>query len=244
MNILITGISSGLGKTLSLELLRKNNLVWGVSRKDENHPALKQLFENKNFIYSQCDVGIERNVSQLINEIKEANFDIDIVILNAGLMENDIGINGFDYYSFKKIMDVNFLGSMVIIKGILPIFLNQGNGLFIGISSLAAHRGVVVNKIAYPASKAALNMAFESFRLQLSNKNIRFLTVNLGPLSEKKGLLRASYRQAARKIISLIDKRVNLVNYPFLPTLIFRIFKFIPDSILSKYVIKPGSSPN
>lgn len=238
MNILITGVSSGLGETLALELLKKNNLVWGVSRKDENHPSLKRLFENKSFIYSQCDVGIERNVNQLINEIKEADYALDIVILNAGLMENDIGINGFNYCSFKKVFDVNFLGSMAIINGVLPLFFNHGLGLFIGISSLAAHRGVVVNKIAYPTSKAALNMAFESFRLQLSNKNIRFLTVNLGPLSEKKGLLRASYKQTAKKIISLIDKKVNVVDYPFLPSLIFRIFKFLPDSFLSRYVIK------
>lgn len=238
MNILITGVSSGLGKALALELLKKNNLVWGVSRKDKEHLSLKQLFENKEFFYSQCDIGIERNVNQLIKEIKEADYALDIVILNAGLMENDIGINGFDYCSFKKIFNVNFLGSMTIINGVLPLFFNQGLGLFIGISSLAAHSGVVDNKIAYPTSKAALNMAFESFRLQLSNKNIRFLTVNLGPLSETKGLLKASYRQTARKIISLIDKKVNVIDYPCLPSLIFRIFKFLPYSFLSRYVLK------
>lgn len=238
MNILITGVSSGLGKILASELLKKNNLVWGLSRKDKNHLSLKRLIENKDFFYSQCDIGIERNVNQLIKEIKEADYALDIVILNAGLMENDIGINGFDYYNFKKIMDVNFFGAMAIINEVLPLFFNHGRGLFIGISSLAAHSGVVNNKIAYPTSKSALNMAFESFRLQLANKNIRFLTVNLGPLSETNGLLRASYRQAAKKIISLIDKKVNVIDYPCLPSLIFRIFKFLPYSFLSRYILK------
>ena len=61
MNILITGVSSGLGKELSKQLLANGNLVWGLSRKGMNSLAIQDLAVNKKFIYSQCDISREDN---------------------------------------------------------------------------------------------------------------------------------------------------------------------------------------
>lgn len=238
MNILITGVSSGLGKELSLKLLSSGQTVLGFSRKSIDSVELRELIINKNFIYNECDIAKDNDVSRFVRNIKEQNFPIDVVILNASLMQNDMINKEFDYIKFKEIVDVNLFGVVKIISYLLPLFQQRGKGVFIGISSLASQRGIVVNKIAYPVSKAALNMAFEAFRLQLANSNIRFMTVNLGPLYEKGGILSVSYKQAARKIVSLINKEKNVLNYPLITSFIFRMFRYFPDSFISRYIIR------
>lgn len=238
MNILITGVSSGLGSELTSAFLSRGHNVWGISRKNSDSPALDDLTSNKDFIYSKCDIARENDVLSLIDDIKKKNFDIDVAILNAALMQNDIKDKKFNKLKFKEVFDVNLYGAVSIIDIILPIFQQKGQGIFIGISSLAAYRGIVVDKIAYPASKSALNMVFEAFRLQLDNPEIRFITVNLGPMSNEKGVLTMSYKQAAQKIIALIDKKGSLYNYSYLSSMIIKILKYFPDSFVSQYVIK------
>lgn len=239
MNILISGVSSGLGKNLAIGFLSGGHNVWGISRKPIDSPKIRDLVVNKNFVYTQCDVSIEEDVASLVDHINKKSFPLNIVILNAGIMQNDMINKKFDYAKFKEIFAVNFFGAIAFIDKILPFFQQKGEGVFIGISSLASHRATVINKIAYSTAKAALNMAFESFRLQLGEPKIRFIIVNLGRLTEKKSTLWVlSYKRAAEKVISLVNKKRNVFNYPLLPFLRAKVLQVFPDSFISKYIIE------
>ncbi len=239
MNTLITGVSSGLGKNLTIECLSRGDRVWGISRKTIDNPIIKNLMKNMNFFYTQCDVSKEEEIILLMDEMKNKKFSPDIVILNAALMQNDIIDKKFNYAKFKEIFNINFFGAITFIDKILPVFQQKGHGIFIGISSLASYRAVVFKKIAYSTTKAALSMAFESFRLQIAHPNIRFLIVNQGPLTEEKERIwDLSYKKAARKVISYIYKKRNVFNSPLLPYLKTKIFQLLPDNFISKYILK------
>lgn len=238
MNIFISGVSSGLGLQLCKESLQHGNAVWGIGRRKFNLDHLKGDV-GKNFNYLQCDVTNKQQVKGVFEKMRESAFIPDVVILNAALMNKDISNNEFDHLKFKEVFNVNLYGAINIIDETLPIFQNAGKGIFIGISSLAALRGIVDQKIAYPGSKAALNMVFEAFRLQMDTSNIRFIIINLGPMNSEGGFLKASYEQAGKKVISLIHKKKNINYYPILPFLAISLLRFIPDRLIHKYLIKP-----
>jgi len=240
MNIFVTGVSSGLGNELTRELLSEGHNVWGVSRKNSDSPALSSLQINKNFIYSKCDISNIDEVSAIIDQLIKKDFNVDIVILNAGVMSNDIQNYRFNNNKFKDVFNINLYGTVNIIDKVLPLFQQKRQGIFIGISSFSAYNGIVKDKVAYPASKAALNMVFTAFRFQFGTSKIRFVTINIGSISEKKSILRmsSSYNQVAQKIISTFSKKKNIYHYPYIYSLLIRVLKCLPNSFISRYIIK------
>jgi len=237
MNILITGVSRGLGKNLAIMLLSQGYNVWGISTKDSSASELVDLLQYTNFKYSKCNLKYESEILEFIEQNKDEFSRLNTIIFNAGSMENDLEDGKFNFSKFKEVFDVNLISIVMLIEKSLPIFRQNNKGMFIAISSLCSYRGVVVDKVSYPASKAALNMIFESFRLQLSNDNIQFINVNFGPLGDKNSLMTISYSKAAGRIISLLNEKRNYLDYPLLPALIMKMLRFCPDKFVS-YIIK------
>lgn len=243
MKIVITGVSKGLGRYLAIELLRLGHDVWGISRKQREHSEIKDLFQYPNFIYSSCDLTRESQIIHFSEEITGRNFPVDILILNAALMENDYVNGAWDFQKFREIMEVNFMGTANLTSKLLPFFQQKGKGLIIGISSISSIRALLMDKIAYAPSKAALNMMFESLRLQLgySYPGIRFVTINPGPLEQKDQLFSSSYSEIAGKIISIIEngKYKEIYAYPLISSIMYKVFRLIPDRFIARYIIQP-----
>ena len=243
MRFLITGVSKGLGRYLAIELLKQSHEVWGISRKHREHSDIKDLFQYPTFIYSSCDLTRESQIIQFAEEVTGRNFPVDVLILNAALMENDY-INGvWDFQKFKEIIEVNFIGTANLTAKLLPSFQQRGNGIIIGISSISSIRALLMDKIAYAPSKSALNMMFESLRLQMgySYPGIRFITVNPGPLEQKDQMFSSSYSEIAGKIISIIEKGKykDIYTYPLMSSIMYKVLRLIPDRFIARYIIQP-----
>jgi NAD(P)-dependent dehydrogenase (short-subunit alcohol dehydrogenase family) len=237
MQILITGVSSGLGKALVKKNLARGDFVVGIARDELDSLSIRELTENKNFFYVRCDLADIEDIDNLFEILSKKSLSIDKVILNAAIMCEDVRAGRFDYATFKKTFEVNLFGSIYIVHKLLPVFQKKGRGMFVAISSLSSLRPIVVERIGYPASKAALGMAFEGFRIQVNHPGIRFVTINLGRMSDKQGLMCVTYEKAAQKIISVIAGKADYINYPLTPTLFTRIFRHLPDWTISRYLI-------
>lgn len=239
MNVLITGVSRGLGYHLSCQFLAEGHNVIGLSRSslDDTVP-LNTLKTNANFTYYQVDVTNPQEVTKTLSHIDSSGITLDIVILNAGGIKKDVQ-NGLDYVNFSKIMELNFLSAMRIISIILPKFLERGSGVFVAISSVAAIRALS-SSIGYPASKSALSMAFEGLRLHYSNHNIRFITVQPGFLAEKKPTLGTAYAKAATIIIKhVISKRKSeVISFPLSIVAPSRVSRLFPDKFFGRILAK------
>ncbi|MBI5205044.1 MAG: SDR family oxidoreductase [Nitrospirae bacterium] len=243
MKIVITGVSKGLGRYLAIELLRLGHDVWGISRKEREHSEIKNLFQYPNFIYSACDLTSESHISRFAEEIAGRNFPVDVLVLNAALMGNDY-VNGvWDFEKFREIMEVNFMGAANLTAKLLPSFQQREKGIILGISSISSIRALLMDKIAYAPSKSALNMMFESLRLQLgySYPGIRFITFNPGPLEQRDQIFSSSYSHIGRKIISIIEnnKYKDIYTYPLMSSIIYKVFQLIPDRFIARYIIQP-----
>jgi NADP-dependent 3-hydroxy acid dehydrogenase YdfG len=239
MNVLITGVSRGLGYHLSCQFLAEGHNVIGFSRSSLDETiTLKTLKANANFTYYQIDVTNLQEVTKILLNIYSSGITLDIVILNAGGIKNDTQ-NGLDYVNFSKIIELNFLSAMRIISIVLPKFLERNNGVFVAISSVAAIRALS-SSIAYPASKSALSMAFEGLRLHYSNHKIRFITVQPGFLAEKKPTLGTTYSKAARIIYKHIasKRKSEVISFPLSLVVLSQVSRLFPDKVVGKLLAK------
>ncbi len=170
--ILITGASSGIGKSTAEFLTAKGYRVFGASRKKPEH---------SNFEWICMDVTREDMVKSAIDQILEKAGRIDVLVNNAGL-----GIVGpleetTDELIYK-VFNTNVMGVLRVCRTIIPIFREQGGGLIINISSIAAEMGLPYRGI-YCATKASLEILTESLSMELKEFKIKVCSILPGDTS-------------------------------------------------------------
>jgi short-subunit dehydrogenase len=169
--ILITGGSSGIGKSVGEYLQSKGFTVYGTSRNPENYP-------NSKFSIVALDVTKPETISVCISKILKQESRIDILVNNAGA-----GITGpieeIPDAEIKRNFETNFFGPINVIKAVLPTMRNQKSGLIINITSIAGYMGLPYRGI-YSASKGALELITESFRMELKEFNVQMTNVAPG----------------------------------------------------------------
>ena len=241
MKVFVTGSSSGIGLMLTEELLRRGHIVWGVSRSRNLLENLATKFPVESFFYSVCDILNNDDVGKVCEEMCAKDFVPDVVVLNAGIYHPDLE-NLYDHRKAISVFSTNMYGALVWVEQFLPLFLKRGSGQFIAISSILAFRPDT-NSCSYPASKAALSMAFRSFRLRYQRTKIKFKSIYFGPVATliipryakaKKGLFVITTDRAARAIIRIIHSRHNTFYYPIVLCYIYRLTSWISDELFYK----------
>lgn len=169
--VLITGGSSGLGKSIGEFLQTRNFKVYGTSR----NPSKT---ESSSFPLIALDVTKNNTIKSAVNHIIQAEGKIDILINNAG-----IGITGpieeTPEEEIKKAFDTNYFGPLNVTKAVLPGMRDNGGGLIINITSIAGYMGLPYRGI-YSATKGALELTTEAFRMELKDFNIKMTNVAPG----------------------------------------------------------------
>lgn len=155
MNILITGTSSGVGYGLALYYLRRGDVVYGISRSHN-----KTLDEFPDFQFLSQDLvkfdEIKGNLSDFLEDVSQ----LDLVILNAGVVSRINDMKDTSLEEIRRIMDVNVWSNKVFIDALFGIVpeVDQLVGISSG-ASVSGSRGWN----AYSLSKAALNMLIELY---------------------------------------------------------------------------------
>ena len=169
--VLITGASSGIGKSIGLYLISKGYIVYGTTR---------SLTKNKDFDafpLLEMDVRNTVSVSKAIADLLQKEGHLDVVINNAG-----VGITGpLEETPHEEIVgafDTNFNGPLHVIKAVLPQMRKQKKGLIINITSLAGYMGLPYRGI-YSAAKSALSVMTEALRMEVKDFGVHI--VNLAP---------------------------------------------------------------
>lgn len=234
---LITGVSSGIGRVLTRDLVLKGNEVWGIARRKELLEELSNELKNGNrFFYTVTDVSQEKDWKKLITEMSQKKYSPDVVIFNAAIFKPDL-VKDIDFELLQETFSVNFFG---VIQGI-KLLLNyvKKKTQFLAISSLSALKGSSIEGIGYPASKAALSIAFESLYLKYKNKFI-FKTLFLGPVVggvshfKKPSIFVVSEERTAQKIGKCLNKSNEIFYFPWLYFFIMRILKLFPAEVYFK----------
>jgi len=234
MKIFITGVSSGIGKSLTKQLIKQGHEVWGIARRQEELYKLQKELNSKNLHVTVCDLENSTEMQDTASRMREEDFIPDIVVLNAGVhLQNSP--NDFDLERYKKSFIINLDGAMFWVAEFTHDFVEKNRGQFIAISSTSAFRHGY-GGISYSASKAALAITFRRLRIHFANTKIKFSTIYFGPIDTslwrgpKMKFLVPSADKAARFIVRTLYRKGREYYYPFFTTFFSRLSLFLPES--------------
>ena len=169
--ILITGGSSGIGKSVGEFLTHKGFVVYGTSRNPER-------YLDSQFKLVKLDVSDNDSIKKAIKIILDESGRLDVVINNAGA-----GITGpieeIPDAEIQRNFETNFFGPIRVIKAVLPQMRIQKGGLIINVTSIAGYMGLPYRGV-YSASKGALELLTEAFRIEIKDFNIQMTNVAPG----------------------------------------------------------------
>ncbi|RZS96902.1 SDR family oxidoreductase [Cecembia calidifontis] len=169
--IWITGASSGIGEALvnAYDSLGHKTIISA-----RNQAALEQIKEKannpKNIYVLPLDLNAPDSFAIKTKEAIEAFGKIDVLINNGGISQRSLAAET-SLAVDRKIMEVNFFGTIGLTKELLPHFMKNKSGHFVAISSLVGKFGTPYRS-AYAASKHALHGFFDSLRAEHYKDNI------------------------------------------------------------------------
>lgn len=168
--IVISGASRGIGKAIATQLLVEGHEVIGLSR--------THTIEHENYTAKKVDLSALKTLPDQLKALQSDLERIDALICNAGIWH----YSHFEELSFediRRVIELNFLSQVYLVKAFLPEMKGQKNGDLIFIGSESAQKAPVKQSI-YAASKSALATFAKSLRSECATKNIRITTIHPG----------------------------------------------------------------
>lgn len=178
----ITGASSGIGEALAKGFVKeKAILVLSSRRADELERVKKDLnYNNDKVFVLPLDLADTAKVDELTKQVVAKYGTIDVLINNGGISQRSL-VKDTPLEVDRKVMEVNFFGTVALTKSVLSYMLKQQSGDIVVISSIVGKFGFYLRS-AYSASKHALEGFFESLRIETYKNNINVLVVSPGKI--------------------------------------------------------------
>ena len=235
-NAFITGASSGIGRALAERLARKGTRVIVAARREPELTALVHTIQAQGGTADACvlDVADTTANREAVEHWDEVTGGLDLVIANAG-----VGIakpaHLLTWHDVEPVLEVNVIGAFATLLAGLEGMVERRRGTLVGVSSLAAMRGLP-NSGAYGASKAALAAFLETLRADLFRKNIRVVDVRPGfvdtPMTQKnrfKMPFLMDVDKAAELTLHGIERGTPVVAYPWPTATAMSAAQSMPD---------------
>jgi NAD(P)-dependent dehydrogenase (short-subunit alcohol dehydrogenase family) len=170
--VLVTGGSSGIGKTICLALHAKGYIVYGTSRNPDKYRS------EVPFKLIALDVLNEATIAPAVQQIIHAEGHLDVLINNAGI--GMLGsIEDSTAEEVKEVFDTNVYGILRTVQAVLPHMRARKSGLIINVSSIAGYMGLPYRGI-YSATKASVHMITQAMRMELKPYGVKACVVDPG----------------------------------------------------------------
>lgn len=182
--IVVTGAGSGIGRELTLQLLKKNAKVVGI---DIHENALLETQKIAGVGHDQfkgftLDITDKAKVEALPNEVISHFGAVDGIINNAGIIQKFIPVNELNFEEITRVMNVNFYGTVYLTKAFLPHFLTRPEAHLVNISSMGGFIPFPGQTI-YGAAKAAVKLFTEGLYAELKETNVKVTVVHPGAIA-------------------------------------------------------------
>lgn len=172
--VLITGASSGMGKDMALLFAKEGAKVVAVARRmNKLEEVSKEAKDLNGEVYAvEGDVTKDEDIKHMVDSAIEKYGKIDILINNAGIMDNFTPLLELEDDLWNRVIDINLTGPMKIARAVLPKMLDQGKGNIINVASLGGLYGARAGT-AYTASKFGLIGITKNIAYMYAEKGIR-----------------------------------------------------------------------
>lgn len=173
MRVLVTGTSRGLGLGLARHLLEQGHMVAGCAR------ATSQI-DHRCYTHIQADVTDEQAVVTLMNHVRDSIGGLDALVNNAGVARMlPLALTPAD--AARRIMEVNFLGSFLVMHGALRLLRKSTAGRIVNLSSVAVPLRLE-GEAVYASAKAAVEMLTRTAAKELGPMGITCNAIGPAPI--------------------------------------------------------------
>jgi NADP-dependent 3-hydroxy acid dehydrogenase YdfG len=177
---LVTGASSGIGEGIALALAEAGADVAVSARRVDRLAALVERMNGRGVraVAIPCDVAVEAEATAAVEQTIAQLGRLDILVNSAGIIQAG-GIESCSLDEYRRLIDVNLMGTVYSCKAAIGPMKGQGSGDIINISSQAGRKPAAPFN-AYSASKFAVNGMTESLRQEVGTAGIRVTTLMPG----------------------------------------------------------------
>lgn len=156
---LITGASRGIGASIAMEFAKAGvNVVLNYNRHALMAEKVAEKIKEKYDVDVMCvkaDISLEDEVEAMINQVVDYFGKIDILVNNASICKDSLLLDK-SVSNFRKILDVNLIGTYLCSKYVGKVMLDRGSGKIVNISSTNAIDTYYPESCDYDASKAGV----------------------------------------------------------------------------------------
>ncbi|MDH4262459.1 MAG: SDR family NAD(P)-dependent oxidoreductase [Spirochaetia bacterium] len=214
--ILITGVSTGIGQGILIELVKNGYFVFGTVRSKNDAERLKKEVNSDLFFPILTDVTDEKSIQSAFEIIRDKlqNNILFALINNAGILIGGPLVHlNLDHY--RQVMEVNFFGTVKMMQTFIPlmssIHKNKAASQIINISSVLGHYGLPYIS-TYTASKYAIEGFSDSVRREIKKLNINLVLLIPGAVKTlifKKGANEEDYDYAKNTVFEHSGKNLR-----------------------------------
>ncbi len=207
---IVTGASSDIGKAIAKRFAEEGSQVILIARDLQKLETARKEIGNEQLTASMsCDLTNEAQVIQTVNQIIDSYGKIDVLVNNAGAINDPVHFHEMKDSEIKKIIDVNLFGIFHMTKIILSKMSEVKSGTIVNIGSISGERAIPrVHLAAYSATKAAVSMFTKAIAVEYARRHIRCNSVNPGIINS--GMIKPYLDDPqARKVI---EERIPLVR--------------------------------
>jgi NAD(P)-dependent dehydrogenase (short-subunit alcohol dehydrogenase family) len=256
--VLITGASSGIGRAAAFKIASAGGIPILVARGMDKLEETKRAIEDSGhtaYAYS-ADLSSPDSIEDLVEQVLADHPAIDILVNNAGRsIRRSIALSYDRFHDFERTIQLNYLGTIKLVMGLLPHMRERKSGHVINVSSI----GVQTNPprfSAYVASKAALDAWTRVVGSECIGDNVHFTTIHMplvrtpmiAPTKIYDSFPTISPDEAADLICEAIRAKPKQINtrlgtageilYALIPKavdqILFTAYKVFPDSAAAK----------
>ena len=198
----ITGGAQGFGFDIARRFLNSGAkvIIWD-NDPDTLKKSVKEL-NNTNLTSNVIDVSKFEEVEKCTNEILK-NSKIDILINNAGITGPTAPLWEYDLKKWKKVVDINLMGTFNCCKAIVPNMIKNNYGRIVNVASVAGKDGNS-NASAYSAGKAGTIGLTKSLGKELADKDIAVNAVT--PAGAKTRILNQMTKEHVQRMLSKVPR--------------------------------------
>jgi short-subunit dehydrogenase len=233
----VTGASSGIGAVLCKRLAEHGLEVVLAARREAELQAVADEIDRAGGKARVCalDVSDPDAVVETMQQLDDELDGIDLVVANAGIGKIRWG-GKLSWNDCASTIGINVAGAVATLTALIPRMVARDRGHLVGVSSLAAYRGLPRNAV-YSASKAFLSTFLESLRVDLKSTGLTVTDIRPGfvktPMTEGNArmpfLMEAD--RAAQEIVDAIAARKGVHAFPLPLALGVRSIATLPNAI-------------
>jgi short-subunit dehydrogenase len=182
--IVVTGAGSGMGRELTLLLLSKQATVIGIDIKEAGLQETTNIAGNKKDSITTlvADITDRQAIEKVFNTVIDKYGHVDGIINNAGIIQPFVKVNAMAYETIERVMNINFYGTVYMVKTFLPHLMSRPEAHIVNISSMGGFLPVPGQTI-YGASKAAVKLLTEGLSSELAGTNVKVTVVFPGAVN-------------------------------------------------------------